>query len=81
MSNALVWALRRVSGSGFPGLAPHAACYLGYSLGKQGEVDAARTAFQRAIDSGHREWAPKAAFYLVLQPVRPEIMEVIVQRS
>jgi predicted negative regulator of RcsB-dependent stress response len=37
---------------------------LGLRLAKQGDVAGARAAYQRAIDSGHAEWAPEAAINL-----------------
>jgi tetratricopeptide (TPR) repeat protein len=41
-----------------------AAVRLGELLEKQGNVAGARVAFQRALDSGHTEAAPKAAVSL-----------------
>jgi len=33
-------------------------------ISEQGEVDGARAAYQQAIDSGHADWAPRAAYHL-----------------
>jgi tetratricopeptide (TPR) repeat protein len=44
--------------------APKSALGLGLMLEEQGDVAGARTAYQQAIDSGHPEQAPKAAYSL-----------------
>ena len=47
--------------SGDPDEAPKAMFGLGQLLAEQGDVEGARAAYQRAIDSGDREWATPAA--------------------
>ena len=39
---------------------------LGASLGQQGDIEGARSAYQQAIDSGDAEYAPAAGFHLGL---------------
>jgi tetratricopeptide (TPR) repeat protein len=45
-------------------LAHTATLHVGRLLAEQGDVDGARAAFERAIDSAHPEVAPKAAAWL-----------------
>ncbi|MDN5797050.1 MAG: hypothetical protein L0H79_15010 [Intrasporangium sp.] len=59
---AALW--KRVAGSGHADQAPVAAFNLGVLEQEQGEVAAARAAYQLAIDSGHADQAPRAAFNL-----------------
>ncbi len=37
---------------------------LGLLLQEQGDLEGAKAAYQQAIDSGHADWAPRAAFGL-----------------
>ncbi len=41
-----------------------AAYHLGVMLSGEGDTEAAKAAYQKAIDSGHHDWAPRAEFNL-----------------
>ena len=49
-----------------PGIDAQEAFRAGVSLGRQGDVEGARVAYQQAIDSGDAEHAPAAGFHLGL---------------
>ncbi len=62
----LVQALKRDRTPAAPTNDPQEAFRLGASLGQQGDVEGARSAYQQAIDSGDAEHAPAAGFQLGL---------------
>jgi TolA-binding protein len=62
----LAKAFRRDQATFGQAVDPQEAFRLGTSLGRQGDVEGARSAYQQAIDSGDAEHAPAAGFQLGL---------------
>ena len=59
-------ALKRDRPPTSPTIDPQEALRQGTALGRQGDVEGARSAYQQAIDSGDAEHAPAAGFQLGL---------------
>ncbi|RIQ26084.1 hypothetical protein [Jiangella rhizosphaerae] len=60
-------ALRAAASSGHPDRAPEAGLELAGLLGARDDAEGARAALQQVIDSGHVEYAPRAAHDLGLE--------------